>query len=208
MTRRPLLLATAIVVGATIGVAIAIVAGKRSAAPPPPAAADRPWTVLARAAPDFRLRDQDGQAVSARALRGRPAVITFLDPVCRNLCPIEARVLASVGRRLGARAPRFVAVSVNPAADTPANFRADAREWHLPATWRWATGSRAELAPVWRDYEVAVQAQTRRVAGTTVHEVAHTEEAYLVDAHGIERALFVFPFRAADVERALAELGR
>ena len=133
-------------------------------------------------------------------------IVTFLDPVCRNLCPIEARVLASVVRRLGADAPRVVAVSVNPGADKAANFRADAREWHLPTAWRWATGSHAELAPVWRAYGVAVQEQTRRVAGVTVRDVAHTEEAYVVDRQGTLRALFVFPFHAADVEQALRQL--
>ena len=139
-------------------------------------------------------------------LRGRPTVVTFLDPVCRNLCPVEARTLGAVVRRLGARAPNVVAVSVNPGADTAANFRSDAREWNLPAAWRWATGPPAALARVWRDYGVAVEVQTKRIAGVTVHEVAHTEEAYIIDANGFQRALYLFPFRAVDVERTIRSL--
>jgi hypothetical protein len=33
--------------------------------------------------------------------------------------------------------------------------------------------------------------------------VIHTEGSYLIDAQGFERALFLYPFRAADIERAL-----
>jgi hypothetical protein len=40
----------------------------------------------------------------------------------------------------------------------------------------------------------------------TVHEVAHTEAAYLIDDRGYERALFLWPFRAGDVQAELAKL--
>jgi len=169
---------------------------------------DETWPAGARRAADFHLRDQHGAALSLGMLRGRPTVVTFLDPVCRNLCPVEAHALGAVVRRLGGRAPNVVAVSVNPGADTMANFRSDAREWRLPANWRWATGSRAALARTWRAYRIAVQVQTKRIAGVTVHEVAHSEEAYVIDANGFQRALFLFPFRAADVERTIRSLRR
>jgi cytochrome oxidase Cu insertion factor (SCO1/SenC/PrrC family) len=133
-------------------------------------------------------------------------VVTFIDPVCRNLCPLEAAMLGKVVRDLGSQAPAVVAVSVNPRADTPANFRADARAWQLPPSWRWATGSPAALAQVWRSYGVAVEVQTKHLAGVTVRNVIHTEGSYLIDARGFERALFLYPFRAADVERELKRL--
>lgn len=132
--------------------------------------------------------------------------MTFIDPVCRNLCPLEATALGKVVRDLGAKAPAIVAVSVNPWADTAANFRADARAWRLPASWRWATGTQADLASVWRSYGVAVRVQTKRVAGVTVRNVIHTEGSYLIDARGYERALFLYPFRAADIEQELRRL--
>ena len=49
--------------------------------------------------------------------------------------------------------------------------------------------------------------QTKRLAGVTVRNVIHTEGSYVIDARGFERALFLYPFRAADVERELEELG-
>jgi protein SCO1 len=209
MTRR-LLLAGALIVGAGTGIGIAVASSSRPSShaslSSPAMRADETWPGGARRAAGFRLRDQHGAPITVAALRGKPTVVTFLDPVCRSLCPVEARTLAAVVRRLGARAPNVVAVSVNPGADTVANFRSDAREWRLPATWRWATGSHAALAPIWRAYGIAVQVQTKRIAGVTVHEVAHSEEAYVIDAHGFQRALFLFPFQAADVERTIRSL--
>ena len=160
----------------------------------------RPVTSTTAAAP----RRSRGPVGSAS--RSTPVVVTFIDPVCRNLCPLEATALGKVVRDLGPRAPAVVAVSVNPWADKPANFRADARAWRLPPSWHWATGSPAALARVWRSYAIAVQVQTKHLAGVTVRNVIHTEGSYVIDARGFQRALFLYPFRAADIERELERL--
>jgi cytochrome oxidase Cu insertion factor (SCO1/SenC/PrrC family) len=204
---RWLVLATAVALGAAIGIAVAIASSHGSApAAAEPLAPTASWAAATRRAPDFRLHDEQGTPVSLAALRGTPVIVTFIDPVCRNLCPLEAAALGKVVRDLGSRAPAVVAVSVNPAADNRANFRADARAWRLPPSWRWATGSQAALAPVWRSYGIAVQTQTKRIAGVTVRNVIHTEGSYLIDARGFERALFLYPFRAADIEHELDRL--
>jgi cytochrome oxidase Cu insertion factor (SCO1/SenC/PrrC family) len=203
---RSIVLAAAVALGAAIGIAVAI-ASSRSSTPAAEALAPNvSWVAASRRAPQFRLRDQRGAPVSLAALRGRPVLVTFIDPVCRNLCPLEAAALGKVVRNLGSRGPAVVAVSVNPWADTRANFRADARAWQLPASWRWATGSPAALARVWRSYGIAVQVETKRLAGVTVRNVIHTEGSYLIDSRGFERALFLYPFRAADIERELERL--
>ena len=44
-----------------------------------------------RIAPNFRLLDQDGHGVSPAAARGRPVIVTFIDPLCRHLCPLAGR---------------------------------------------------------------------------------------------------------------------
>ena len=167
------------------------------------------WAPGARPAPDFRLTDQNGGAFSLRSLRGRPVLVTFIDPLCRNLCPLEAKVLNDVVRRAApADRPAIAAVSVNPSGDTPRAFRQDAVKWQLVPQWRWGVGSHAALARVWRDYEIGVSVAKRTVVGITVHEVSHTEATYVVDASGHERAVFVYPFRAADVLRALQRVAR
>jgi cytochrome oxidase Cu insertion factor (SCO1/SenC/PrrC family) len=153
------------------------------------------------------LRGENGGIVDLRSLRGRPVIVTFIDPVCRNLCPLEAKVLDDVPRQLPpASRPAIVAVSVNPWGQSRATLRQDAERWRLVPQWRWGLGSYTQLASVWRRYAIGVQVRTRTLAGVTVHEVDHTEAAYVIDAAGDERAVFVFPYRAEDVVRTLRRL--
>lgn len=202
---RVLLFAATAVVGAGIGVAAAV-RSTHGSSTPAASASYASWSAGARPAPAFDLRDQRGRALTTTGLRGRVAIVSFIDPVCRNLCPLEAKELTRVVTDLGAAAPAVVAVSVNPPADTASTFRQDARVWKLPGSWRWGLGPARTLARVWRDYAIGVQVQRRTIAGVTVRDVVHTEAAYVVDARGDERALFVWPYRAADVEKVVRSL--
>src|ERR1700736_3233805 len=129
----------AVVVGA--GIAGAGFAFINHAGPQPAAVAmsgpNIVWAAATRQAPDFRLHDQAGLPISLRAVRGRVVILTFIDPVCTTLCPLEARVLNQVELRLprGQR-PALVAVSVNPWADQRRYFRQDALRWRLDSRWR------------------------------------------------------------------------
>src|SRR6185312_12471446 len=70
------------------------------------------WGAGDRRAPDFLLRDQDGRPVSVAANRGHPVIVTFIDPLCRNFCPLEAQVLNQMERQIpAARRPVILAVS-------------------------------------------------------------------------------------------------
>lgn len=198
-----LVLVVALGAGAGIGVAVYLARGSTTVEPSRPAAT---WAANAVRAPELRLVDLQGRLVSLAVLHDRPAIVTFIDPVCRDLCPLEARVLARVHHDLGAAAPSLIAVSVNPPADTQANLGKDAAVWGLPDSWRWAIGPPAALARVWRAYHVGVQTVRKTIAGVSVREIAHTEAAYVIDADGYERALFIYPFVAADVERELEGL--
>jgi cytochrome oxidase Cu insertion factor (SCO1/SenC/PrrC family) len=200
------LVAAAVIVGAGVGIGVAVTLGSDdgSTAKAAPGDPGTFWAAGARRAPDFALRDQSGRAISLRSLRGRPVVIAFIDPVCRNRCPFEARVLNGVTRQLPAGAkPVVVAVSVNPWGQAPENLRQDAEKWQLVPQWRWALGGYMQLWRVWRKYAIAVRVQTKTLAGVTVHEVDHTEAAYVVDPAGWQRALFLYPYRAQDVAAAV-----
>jgi len=207
--RLRLLSAAAAVAGLAVGVAIAFLhrPAAPAGAPGPSGAADLTWPAGARRAPGFRLEDAFGRPVALAALRGKPVLLTFIDPLCRNFCPLEAQQLDRVLRSFPpASRPAVVAVSVNVYGNARSNLMLDNRKWHLPREWHWAVGSGAELARVWHRYEIGVRVSTQTIGGVTVHEVAHTEAAYLVDRHGFERALFMWPFTAAAVERSLRGL--
>jgi cytochrome oxidase Cu insertion factor (SCO1/SenC/PrrC family) len=165
------------------------------------------WAAGAQRAPDFRLTDQNGAAVSLAALHGRPVIITFIDPLCRDFCPIEAQHLNDVVNAFPqASKPAIVAVSVNIYGNAHATLMEDARKWKLVPEWHWGIGPAAQLSRVWNAYHVQVLAMTKKVAGVTVHTIGHTEAAYVIDSKGYQRALFLWPYGANGVVRTLRTL--
>jgi protein SCO1 len=146
------------------------------------------WPAGLREAPQFSLRDQDGERLALASLRGRPAILAFMDSQCHQECPLEGRALAAAFRMVPrAERPVVVAVSVNPWADTPGSARRAMKRFGLAGfEWRWLLGSKSQLAPVWRKYGIEV----RRTTG----DIEHTDAIYLIDSRGDERAGMVYPF--------------
>jgi len=178
-----------------------------SSAAPVSETAAATWPAGKHRAPDFALRDQRGAHVSLAALRGRPVIVTFIDPLCRDYCPTEAQHLNDVVRTLPpGQKPAIVAVSVNVYGNAHANLVEDGRKWNLVPQWRWAIGPAAALGRVWSAYHIAVLATTKTVAGVKVHTIGHTEAAYVIDAQGFQRALFLWPYGADGVVRTLRAL--
>jgi protein SCO1/2 len=150
-------------------------------------------------APDFALRDQEGDRVSMRALRGRPAIVTFLYTTCEESCPAQAQQIKLGLDRLGEDLPTL-AVAVKPETDTPANARRFLREQGMTGRMDIVLGSRRQLEPVWKGF--AVQPQ---LAG-----VEHQARTVLIDARGYQRIGFpldqLTPERlASDARTLLAE---
>lgn len=195
--------------------AIAIVFLVRSSSDPQPmstvapasATAAATWAPGSKLAPIFTLRDEQGKPLSLAAFRGHPVLITFIDPLCRDYCPIEAQHLSDVARaQPPGDKPEIVAVSVNTVGDTPATLALDRRKWNTTPQWHWAVGTQAQLAKVWHHYAIAVVATTKTVAGIKVRDVVHTEASYLIDRNGYQRALFLWPYTADAVTKELQTL--
>jgi cytochrome oxidase Cu insertion factor (SCO1/SenC/PrrC family) len=189
-------------------VALVVVFRSSSSTPaanaPMPASADAAatWAPGEQRAPALSLHDEHGKPLTLASLRGRPVIVTFIDPLCRDYCPLEAQHLNDVVRDASAK-PAIVAVSVNTAGNSAATLALDRRRWSLVPQWRWAVGSSAELAKVWKAFHVAVLVSRQKIAGVEVQKVAHTEAAYLIDANGDQRALFLWPYTAGAVRDAL-----
>jgi cytochrome oxidase Cu insertion factor (SCO1/SenC/PrrC family) len=150
-----------------------------------------------RPSPPMALRNADGSRFSLASLRGRQVLVTFVDPHCTTFCPRESRVVDDALRRLPAsERPAVVAVSVDPTVTSEQVLRNEARRFAWLPQWRWAVGSHAELAKVWKAYQVEVI--------PTPDDITHTELAYVLDAKGDQRALLLWPFKAAAVTKALA----
>ena len=152
-------------------------------------------------APDFALRDQAGHTVRLSSLRGRYVVVSFLYTHCPDVCPVIADNLNGALRRLGAARGdvRMLAVSVDPKGDTPASVHRFVRAHRLLPQFRYLTGTRAQLEPIWKAYHLAVQ------PGTVV---SHSAFEVLVDRRGYERLLYDAQVKAGDVVHDLRALER
>jgi protein SCO1 len=127
-------------------------------------------------APAITLRDQDGAWTSLAQYRGRVVVLTFLHSRCTGACPIIAQQIRAALDDLGPRARDVtaLAVSVDPAQDTPASARHFLYVQQVRGKLRFLVGSRAALAPVWKAYGI-------QPVGS---RDGHTLFAYLIDRSG------------------------
>jgi len=130
-------------------------------------------------APDFELRNQDGEPISMRSLRGKPVVVTFLYTNCEDSCPAQAQTVRGALDQLGHDVPA-IAVSVDPPNDTEASARAFLSEQRALGRIDFVLGSRQELRPVWNGFHIAAQSVTQE------HQARFT----LVDARGYQRVGF------------------
>lgn len=144
-------------------------------------------------APDFRLRNQEGEPVSMRALRGRPVIVTFLYTHCEDTCPIQAQTVRGALDDLGHDLPAL-AVAVDPPNDTPQSARKFLAEQRVTGRLDFVLGSRADLRRVWRGFGVRPQSVTEE----------HNARITLVDARGIQRV--GYPGSEATPERLAHDL--
>jgi protein SCO1/2 len=144
-------------------------------------------------APDFELRDQEGERVSMRALRGRPVVVTFLYTHCQDTCPIMAQTVRGALDDLGHDVPAL-AIAVDPPNDTARSARKFLAEQRATGRIDFVLGSRAELRPVWQGFRVQPQRITEE----------HDARVRLVDARGIQRV--GYPGSQATPERIAHDL--
>jgi protein SCO1 len=144
-------------------------------------------------APDFELRDQDGERVSMRALRGRPVVVTFLYTTCEDACPAQAQVVRGALDELGHDLPAL-AIAVDPPRDTPERAKAFLSEQRTLGRLDFVLGSRAQLRPLWKGFAIRPQSVTQE------HQARFT----LVDSRGYQRV--GYPGSEATPERLAHDL--
>ena len=146
-------------------------------------------------APPIRLRNQHGRVVSLAQYRGRAVFLTFVYTHCLDVCPVILQDLGAAQRELGARAHRMqiLAVSVDPRGDTPAYVRRFLSQRHIGSQVQYLLGTKAQLAPVWRRYNVPVTAE-----GKT--QVGHLALVIGIDAAGRIRTLYpATPLHTRDI---------
>lgn len=136
-------------------------------------------------APDFRLKDQYGNAMSLAQFKGKPVVLTFLYTHCPDVCPLTAEKIHTTMQIMGSNAQHIavLAVSMDPKGDTAAAAQHFASVHKLGDYFYYLIGTHNELAPVWSSYSVDAQ------AATSSGVVNHSSAIYVIDKQGNERVL-------------------
>ena len=127
-------------------------------------------------APDFTLRNQDGERISMRELRGSPVIVTFLYSTCEDTCPAQAQTIRGALDELGEDVPAL-AIAVDPPRDTEQSARAFLAEQRVTGRLDWVLGTREQLRPLWRGYYIRPQSVTQE----------HNARFTLVDKRGFQR---------------------
>ena len=161
--------------------------------------------VPAKNAPPIDLTDQYGKKIDLAKLRGRSVLVAFLYTHCTDLCPIVAgKVHTAFAQVPQGQRPLFLAVSVDPAHDTPASAAYFNKRHRTTAEIDWLLGSRAELEKVWKAWGVKPEHNA-----DDPEEIEHNAEIFAIDPQGQIRALYPPTFKPealADGTKTLARL--
>jgi protein SCO1/2 len=130
-------------------------------------------------APDFDLKDEQGDPITMRQFRGKPVVVTFLYTHCQDTCPATAQQVRGALDQLGHDVPA-IAISVDPANDTEESARAFLSEQNTLGRIHFVLGTRAQLKPLWDTY--AIHPQSAREE--------HQARLVLVGKDGLQRVGF------------------
>jgi protein SCO1/2 len=127
-------------------------------------------------APDFKLRDERGRAVTMKEYRGKPVVVTFLYSHCHDTCPIQAQQIKGALDDLGRDLPAL-AISVDPPGDTPKSVDRFNAEQGVTGRIRWVLGRESQLRPLWQGFHTTSQSPSSE----------HMARLVLIDKRGFQR---------------------
>jgi protein SCO1/2 len=176
---------TAVLVATLAGVVLA--GGPSRTTGPAPPGDSSPTGFDGAAAPpipplDFSLTDQDGRPASLREYRGQLVILTFMYSTCQDTCPVMAAQIRGALDDLGQNIPAL-AVSVDPANDTPLNAKRFLFKASMTGRLRFLLGSRAKLAPIWKAYGIAPQTPRSKQSD-------HSAYVLLIDKRGRQKVAF------------------
>jgi protein SCO1/2 len=135
-------------------------------------------------APPLALRRLDGTTLTLSSLRGQHVVVTFVYSHCKNTCPVLLQALKLYRGDLGAkgRAVQVLAVSVDPAGDTPKAVRAFLARKGLVGQVTYLLGSASQLERTWKAWHVQAGPDPEDPEGRE-----HTAAIYGIDPSGMVR---------------------
>lgn len=165
-------------------------------------------------APAFELTDQHGSEVSLADYDGKVVVLTLLDPVCTDICPVYANHYRLAYNALNEEERAgvvFLAFNANNRMTSVEGVMSATQQWGLDRipTFHFLTGSPDELAAVWDAYNVEASGDPKP---DRPDELQHSPAVFVIDQSGQLRRFLSTNFEGAPplsaliVERARALL--
>jgi cytochrome oxidase Cu insertion factor (SCO1/SenC/PrrC family) len=147
-------------------------------------------------APDFSLTNQFGQRMSLSDFRGKVVILAFTDSQCTTVCPLTTESMLAAKQLLGQAGShvQLLGVDANPAATKVSDVLSYSRAHGMVNQWDFLTGSDAQLAKVWKAYDI----YTQIVKG----QVDHTPALYIIDTRGREQKLYLTTMAYASIGQA------
>ncbi len=163
-------------------------------------------------APPLDLRDYLGRPVTLSDSRGKVVLVTFIYTHCPDVCPLIVGNLKAVRARLGGQAQKLqiVAVSTDPAGDTPRAVAAFLRAHGMTGKMRYVIGDHAQLQGVWSRWGVAAKPdKVQKLKGVYRRNgvrgraeaalVEHSALVYGISASGLLTTLYAANFRPEEI---------
>jgi protein SCO1/2 len=157
-----------------------------------------------RAAPEFTLRASSGGTLQLSSFRGKVVLLAFGYTSCHEVCPVTLSILAHARAKLGADADnvQVVYVTVDPERDDVARMHQFLALFDK--SFVGGSGPPAELAAVRKQYGISATRQDTYDG----YVIAHSSFVYLIDRHGMLRALMPFGHGVDDFAHDMKLLAR
>ncbi|HUW29326.1 MAG TPA: SCO family protein [Sulfuriferula sp.] len=153
---------------------------------------------------EFKLTNDNGQAVTADAYHGKLVLLYFGYTHCPDVCPTTLATLAQALRGLGTDADkvRVLFVSVDPARDTAPVLKSYAAAFGPQFVG--LSGDKKALDALTRRYRVVYSLDKSDAQGN--YAVNHSSGVFIFDGSGKARLLGSSSSKAAEISRDLRRL--
>jgi protein SCO1/2 len=153
----------------------------------------------------FKLTDQEGRAVSAADLEGRPAVVFFGFTYCPDVCPTTLASLSGMLGKMGSEADKLAVffVTVDPERDTVGELKQYLSSFDPRV--RGLTGAADQIAAIAAPLKIYYAKVKIGGGGYTMD---HDAAVYLIDANGGFAGTIAYGEDAASAQAKLERLAK
>ncbi|MEQ9618399.1 MAG: SCO family protein [Deltaproteobacteria bacterium] len=156
-------------------------------------------------APDFTLRDQDGNQVSLSQFKGKDVLLSFGYTTCPDICPATLARMNSVTKQLknATKKVQVLFITIDPDRDTERRLKE-----YIPyfnKSFIGLTGNQDEIKKVADSYSVFYEKSEPGNSGPN-YFMNHTQTVYLIDHSG--KLILIYPYENLSPEMIASDINK